>query len=206
MLITFEGIDGCGKTTQMQLLKDFLEKNKYQIVTTREPGGTEISEKIRELLLNIKNEINPISELLLFEAARANLIESVILPALKENKIVLSDRFTDSTIVYQGCGRKIDIESIKFLNKIVSLNIKPDITFLLDISLEESLQRRKNLEKDRMEASNSDFLQRIIDGYREIAKAEPERIIVIDAADSKEKTFAKIIEKLKNKLSFKKIN
>jgi dTMP kinase len=196
MLITFEGVDGCGKTTQMQLLKNFLEENKYQIITTREPGGTAVSEKIRELLLNIKNEINPISELLLFEAARANLIESVILPALKANKIVLSDRFTDSTIVYQGFGRKIDIEKIKFLNKITTSNIKPDITFLLDISLDESLKRREKLQKDRMEASENDFLQRVIDGYREIAKAEPDRIIVIDAANSQEKTFAQILENL----------
>ena len=194
MFITFEGIDGCGKSTQLQLFKNALIARKYNVVTVREPGGTEISEMIREILLNANHNMNFITELFLFEAARANLVENVILPAIKNNSLVLSDRFCDSTVVYQGYGRGISLQIIDYLNNIATSNFKPVLTFFLNIPLEVALKRKNDAQKDRMESVNTDFLQRAIDGYKEIAKNEPKRVITVDATGTVNETASKIIK------------
>jgi len=193
MLITFEGLDGSGKSTQVELLKKHLIKSNYDVLVLREPGGLPIAEEIRALLLESKNDINPITELLLFSASRSELVQSVIAPALKSNKIVILDRFYDSTVAYQGYGRKIDLVQIQQMNELASFKIKPDITFYLDILPEDSLLRKfsekslplsfneKDLPLDRMEKSGLAFYHNVRTGYKEIAKQEPERFFEIDA-------------------------
>jgi dTMP kinase len=200
MFITFEGIDGCGKTTQLELIKNFLIENKYQVVTTREPGGTELSEQIRNILLNVNNKINSISELLLFEAARSQLVETVIKPALENNCIVLCDRFYDSSVAYQGYGRGLNLKNIAELNMIATNGIIPDITFFLDVPFQVAFERRKSEKKDRMETVSIEFSQKVIDGYRKIATLEPDRFIIIDASSTQQNTFEQILKILNEKL------
>ena len=192
MFITFEGIDGCGKSTQLNLLKEYLIENKFEVITTREPGGTELSEQIRSILLGVHNVINPLTELLLFEAARAHLVETVIKPALAQNIIVLSDRFFDSTVAYQGYGRGLCIEKINYLNNLAVNGVIPNLTFFLDIPTETSFERRHKKEFDRIENMDYNFFQNVINGFRKIAELEPKRIITIDASQTKENTFQQI--------------
>lgn len=194
MFITFEGIDGCGKTTQIKLLAEYLQNNDKAVTVIREPGGTKFAENIREILLNSKHNINSISELLLFESARADLTEKVIIPALKRGEFVLSDRFYDSTTAYQGYGRQIDLKTIESLNSIGSLGLVPDITFYLEISLDISHKRSKNKVRDRMESAGDDFFKRVVSGFSEIAKNNKSRFKVIDANKSIQETNEKIIE------------
>lgn len=144
MFITFEGIDGSGKTTQILLLKDYLESVGCKTMFLREPGGTKFSEIIRDILLNKDLEINPVSELMLFEAARANLTNEVIIPALQKGIFVLCDRFYDSTTTYQGFGRELDLAQVMAVNEMATFGIEPDITFYLRLSLEESKKRSKH--------------------------------------------------------------
>lgn len=194
MLITFEGIDGSGKTTQISLLTDKLESLGFNVRVFREPGGTKVSEIIRELLLNTKVEIDPVSELLLFSSARSQLIAQEVIPALEKGDIVILDRFYDSTTAYQGYGRScLPLQQIEQINKIASHNCAPDFTFYLRLSLEESNKRRSHLNKDRMEQAGEDFFKKVIDGFDEIAKKE-ERFIIIDASKSIEEVF-KVIYK-----------
>ncbi|MBO6793280.1 MAG: dTMP kinase [Balneolaceae bacterium] len=184
MLISFEGIDGCGKSTQIQLLKDYFDKKGKQVVVFREPGGSAISEQIRSILLSSDADIHPVSELLLFSAARAQLISEKVEPALKESKIVILDRFYDSTTAYQGFGREsVPTEKIQAINAIASLGNTPDLTFYLKISWEESKKRTAHLEEDRMEKAGKDFFERVISGYDFLSKSE-ERFIEIDASQS----------------------
>lgn len=198
MLITFEGIDGSGKSTQIELLKDyFLSKNK-EVVTLREPGGTHLAEKIRELLLSDKNDINPVSELLLFEAARADLTQKEIVPALESRKIVILDRYYDSTTAYQGYGRGLDFNLVKMINKFATFSIVPDITFYLRISYELSLERRKAA-SDRMEQAVDDFFHRLIEGFDQIALENPDRVKVIDASQSIDTIFQAILSFINKK-------
>ena len=142
MLITFEGIEGCGKTTQIELLGDHLVRQGYSVVRTREPGGTPFGEALRELLLKKGMDVDPLCELMVFMAMRAQHVDEVILPALKEGRIVLCDRFTDATYAYQGSGRKIDTATIDALNAMVTQGIRPNLTILLDITVEKGLRRR----------------------------------------------------------------
>lgn len=193
MFITFEGIDGSGKTTQIKLLQDYIESKGYQTVIIREPGGTPFSEVIRELLLNRDIEINPVSELLLFEAARANLTEQVILPALKNGFFVLCDRFYDSTTAYQGYGRGLNLEEVLNCHKLATYGVKPDLTFYLKLTLEESLKRSKHKKADRMERAGKDFFFRVLAGYDAIAESEPERFVIIDAVGNIDETHKKIV-------------
>jgi dTMP kinase len=195
MFITFEGIDGSGKTTQIKLLQTYLEKKGIAVLTLREPGGNAFSEQIRELLLNSKHKISSRTELLLFEAARAQLVDSVIKPALTEGKIVISDRFYDSTTAYQAFGRGLPLEEVNFCNMFATGGLKPDITFYLKISLEESKKRAHYRFYDRIEQSGDIFFQKVIEGYNYIASREPERFIVIDASGRREETSSKIIAK-----------
>lgn len=191
MLITFEGIDGSGKSTQIDLLKEYLISKNKHVVCLREPGGTNLAEKIRNILLNDKNDINPISELLLFEAARADLTEKEIIPAIKDGYIVILDRYFDSTTAYQGYGRGLDLNTVELINKFATFNVIPDVTFYLRISYKDSLERRKN-NTDRMERAVDDFFHHLIDGFDKIAQDNSNRIIVIDATQSINQIFEQI--------------
>ncbi|MBS4001666.1 MAG: dTMP kinase [Desulfobulbaceae bacterium] len=193
MFITFEGIDGSGKTTQIKLLQDYIKSLGNQTVIIREPGGTPFSEIIRDILLNKDIEINPVSELLLFEAARANLTQQVIIPALKNGFYVLCDRFYDSTTAYQGYGRQLNLDEVLNCHKLATLGLKPDLTFYLKLSLDESLKRSAHKKADRMERAGREFFLRVLDGYDAIAESEPERFVIIDAAGDIEETHRKIV-------------
>jgi dTMP kinase len=179
MFITFEGIDGSGKSTQILLLREYLVKNGHKVVTLREPGGTELSEYIRAVLLNKKLEVSDISELLLFQAARADLVKTIVQPSLKQGRIVLSDRYFDSTTAYQGYGRGIDLKVIEKSNQIGSLGVLPDMTFYLKIERSVGLSRDLEKDLDRMELSGDEFYTKVIHGYDELAKKE-KRFITID--------------------------
>lgn len=201
MFITFEGIDGSGKTTQIRLVEEYFSAKGFDVVCLREPGGTELSEKIREMLLSEKNHISSIAELMLFEAARADLTEKVIRPALEKGKVVLCDRFYDSTTAYQGFGRQMDLSSVRAFNMFATANLEPDLTFYLKLSLDESRKRAKDSPRDRMENSGDAFFHRVINGFSEIAKAEPERFKIVDASGSVEDTFGLIKSDIEKYLS-----
>lgn len=176
--ITFEGVDGCGKTTQMKLLTEYLTKHGYEVVLTREPGGKGLGEKIREILLNYEGEVASEAEAFLFLADRAQNIEQIVKPAISKGKIVLCDRHTDSTIAYQGYGRGVDIEKLTILNNIATGGKKPDLTIVFDIDVETSMTR-VGKEKDRMESAGMEFFNKVRRGYLEISKQEPNRVKVI---------------------------
>ena len=183
--ITFEGSEGCGKTTQIEALAKALEAQGKTVLITREPGGTLIGEKIRNLLQDPshKNEISDMTELLLFSASRAELIASRIQPALKRGEIVICDRFYDSTYVYQGLGRAIDMEIVEQLNQITVGTLKPDLTILLDLDAKVGIERAKSRqsgELDRIENESLAFFEAVRNGYLELAKKEPERFKTID--------------------------
>ena len=178
--ITFEGIDGCGKTTQIELLSKYLNSAREQNIIIREPGGTKISEQIRKILLDKNNNINSYTETLLFLSSRSQLINEVIKKNIKKHKFILCDRFTDSTLAYQGYGRGLDVNLLDSLNDFATENIKPDLTFILDITLSESNKRIQKRNIDRMEKSGLEFLDRVKVGYRKIAKNDKDRYILID--------------------------
>jgi len=191
--ITFEGTEGSGKSTQIQLSIEFLQSKGFSVVFTHEPGGTRIGERIRDILLKKEyKEMDDYCETFLFFASRAQLIKEVINPALSEGKIVLCDRFLDATICYQGYGNGIDIEFIHQMSRFI--DIKPDLTILLDIEPEEGLKRLR--EKDRIEERDLGYYQRVRRGYLELAKREPRRIKVIKV-EGVEKTRERIEETLR---------
>jgi len=198
MFITFEGIDGCGKSTQLKLLNEYFLKQNKQTLIIREPGGTKVSEKIREILLSKNLEMTNITELLLFAAARNSLVEKVIKPALKQGIYVLSDRFFDSTTAYQGYGREINLDYIKIINEIATNGLKPNLTFFLDVPIEIANKRSKNKNKDRIEASGNEFYEKVIKGYYSIAKEEPHRIKIINSKGSISYTHNLILDIIKN--------
>ncbi len=199
LFITFEGSDGCGKTTQIKLLDEYLRNNGYKTLLTREPGAKGLGVKLREILLNYDGEVSPRCESFLFLADRAQHIDCIIKPALKEGVIILCDRHTDSTVAYQGYGRGLDIEEIKKLNNIAVNNVKPDLTFVFDVDIETS-QSRVGKEKDRMESAGKEFFERVRQGFLEIAKQEPQRVKVINSANSIENIHKEVLELLKNVL------
>jgi len=183
MFISFEGLDGCGKSTQAQLLKQRFETEGENVLLLREPGGTIISEKIRDILLSkIHSAMIPVAEILLFSAARAQLVHEIIQPALQKNTVVLCDRYVDSTTAYQGFGRGIPHENVATINRIATQGLLPDITFFLDIPVSEAMNRRKTsrAEEDRMEDAEQRFFQNIYDGFLSIANNEPKRFTRID--------------------------
>ena len=184
IFITMEGPDGSGKTTQIEALTAFLREKGYEVVITREPGGTPISEAVRGVLLDKSfSEMAPQTEMLLYAAARAQLVEEVIKPAVDAGKAVISDRFIDSSVVYQGIARGLGIDAVYDVNRHALAGIKPDKTFLLYIDAEEGIRRKKHqAELDRMERESLDFHIRVAEGYLELAKRDPARITVIDAA------------------------
>jgi len=183
--ITFEGSEGCGKSTQSKLLKEFLEQKGFSVLFVREPGGTKISEKIREILLDAKNDSMTFEcEMLLYMAARAQIAQEVIKPALEEGKIVLCDRFLDSTKAYQGYGLGIDLDLIKKLGKYVCQNIVPDLTILLDVPLKEGLAHRESA-KDRIEQRPLSYHERVRNGYFSLARSQPKRIKIVKVEKDK---------------------
>jgi dTMP kinase len=200
LLITFEGVEGSGKTTQIRRLKRYLTKKRIPCKVTREPGGCPIGEKIRKILLNPANqEMSPLSELLLYEASRAQHVKEVIKPLLKKGKVILCDRFNDASIAYQGYGRKVDLKWVEKLNRLSSQGIKPDLTFLLDcpsdVGIKRALRRNQALKKEReerFEREKIQFHQLVRKGYLSIARQEPDRVKVIDTRHGEEKVFEKI--------------
>lgn len=181
LFITFEGADGCGKTTQLKLLAEYLMQSGHDVLITREPGAKGLGEKVREILLNYDGVVSDRCESFLFLADRAQNIDVIVNPAVEAGQIVLCDRHIDSTVAYQGYGRGLDIERIKMLNNIATNGKKPDLTIVFDIDVENSM-KRVGSEKDRMESAGIEFHNRVRNGYLEIAKQEPQRIKVIDAA------------------------
>ena len=180
-LITFEGIDGSGKSTQIQLLETEFEKLGISYKTFREPGGTKLSEKIRKILLDKKNiELYSNAESLLFAAARAQLTAEQIKPAITKGEFVICDRFTDSTIAYQGYGRGLNINNLELINTIATDGLIPDITFILDIDPQKATERLKTVNPDRMEAAGIDFFKKIRQGYCQIREQNQSRCIVIN--------------------------
>ncbi|MGD0337429.1 MAG: dTMP kinase [Bacteroidota bacterium] len=183
MLLTFEGLDSSGKSTQAQLLVDRLNQNGYRTLLLREPGGTPLSEHLRTLLLDRQHlAITPMSEFLMFSASRAQLVESVIRPALDEGTIVICDRFYDSSTVYQGWGRGLRLDEIQRINHVATGGLVPDRTIILDISIEEILTRKiaAGYGTDRIENAGNLFYQKVREGYHAIAREEPTRIILIN--------------------------
>ena len=200
--ITFEGVDGSGKTTQSALLCSYLRQKGADVVETREPGGTGLGEKIREILLSPSNStLTETSEILLFLAARAQQVAEVIMPSLGQGRWVVSDRFCDSTLAYQGYGRGIDVEAIGKLNDIATGGLKPDITILLDLDAETGIKRaiaEKNefidsSDGDRMEKETKEFHILVREGYLELARQEPQRIKVVSATGSIEDVHGSVI-------------
>jgi dTMP kinase len=189
MFITFEGLDFSGKSTQATILVEKLRKTHAVVHFLREPGGTKISERIRDILLDKKNlELNDAAELLLFSAARAQLVKEVIVPALQRGEMVICDRYYDSTTAYQGFGRGIDLDAVKGINYLATGGTDPDITFFVDIPVDE-IEGRKHkagMTFDRMESSGRAFYERVRTGYREIAKSESHRFVTLDGMSSVE--------------------
>ena len=196
LFITFEGVDGCGKSTQIELLSKYLKENNFEVVITREPGGKGLGEKLREILLNYDGEVSDRCESFLFLADRAQNIDTIVNPAVNSGKIVLCDRHTDSTVAYQGYGRGLDIDTINHLNNLATNNKKPDLTFIFDIDTETSMKRvGKN--QDRMESAGIEFQNRVRKGYLELAQIESERVKVIDATKTIEEIHEEVLEIIK---------
>lgn len=197
LFITFEGVDGCGKTTQINLLSQYLIKRGYEVLLTREPGGKGLGEKLREILLNYDGEVSDRCESFLFLADRAQHIDVIVNPAVEQGKIVLCDRHTDSTVAYQGYGRGLDIDTINHLNNLATNGKRPDLTFVFDIDTETSMKRvGKN--QDRMESAGIEFQTKVRNGYLKIANQEPERVKVIDSTKSIEEIHKQVIDIIKN--------
>ena len=188
LFITFEGADGSGKTTQLNLVKDFLEKEGYDVVVTREPGALELGKKIRNILLHYEGVVADRCEMFLFLADRAQHVDTFIKPSIQDGKVVLCDRYIDSPVAYQGYGREQDIQLLKDLNNIAVNSLKPDLTLLFDVST-ETAQQRVGSEKDRLESSGLDFHRRVRNGNLELQKEEPNRNKLINANNSIENVY-----------------
>ncbi len=184
IFISFEGIEGTGKTTQARLLSERLVEKGYEVILTQEPGGTVIGNRIREILLLPEHkEMSYMTELLLYNAARAQHLSEKIIPALNQGKVVITDRFTDSTVAYQGYGRGIDIQLIMSINNIATGGIKPHLTILFDLDVEVGLKRNRGINKvDRLELEDIEFHKKVREGYLKIAEAEPDRIKTVDTS------------------------
>lgn len=201
MLITFEGIDGCGKSTQIEKICKALIEKGYDVHLFREPGGTALSEQIRDLLLKSKEDIHPLAEALLFSAARAQLVTNRIKPLLKSGAVVVLDRFYDSTTAYQGYGRQsIPVKKLEGLNRFATEDIQPDVTFYLKLDPKEASRRKEALgEEDRMERSGISFFQRVSKGYDEIA-SKSSYFVTIDGSLPPDEIFCQIMNHLEEKL------
>lgn len=204
MFITFEGPDGSGKTTQLRLLAPVLQEKGFETVLTREPGGTDIGDQIRSVIMNMKNKsMDPRTEILLFCASRAQLVEELIRPSLAAGKLILCDRYADSTMAYQGYGHGLDRGDLERLLAFATGGLKPDLTLLFDISAEAGLRRRlKNHEEwNRMDDYALQFHERVRGGYLAMAAAEPERWAVINADRAPEEIHEEVVSLLLDRLS-----
>jgi len=190
--ITFEGIDGCGKSTQLRMLTGELRARRLEVVTTREPGGTTLGKKLRAALLDVEEQVDPLAELLVFAADRAQHVRTVLRPALDGNRIVISDRYADATVAYQGHGRGFKPELIQQIVALATDGLMPDLTLLFDLSVPESAVRTRRRiaakRTDRLDREKVEFHERVRDAYLEIAKSNPERIRVINASGSAQET------------------
>lgn len=197
--ITFEGIDGSGKSTQLRMLASELRLRRMDVVTTREPGGTPLGNRLRAALLDSQEQIDPLAELLLYAADRAQHVRALIRPALETGHIVLSDRYADATMAYQGAGRGFSQELITQVVALATGGLKPDLTLIFDLSVAESSVRRARRtyherSGDRLDAEDATFHSRVRDAYLQIAAAEPERVRVLNASDSVEETHVRVME------------
>jgi len=198
-LITFEGIDACGKSTQASLLVRALEARGVPVVHTREPGGTELGREIRRLVLySQRAEIPAVAEALLMAADRADHVERVVLPALRRGQVVVSERFADSTEAYQGYGGQVPLEVIRCLNAIATRGLEPTVTFLLDLDPEEAVRRRGG-PADRLEARDRTYHQRVRQGYLEIQRRSPQRVVLVDASAPAEEVHRAIVRELERR-------
>ena len=202
LFITFEGGEGSGKSVQSRALFRRLSQLAIPVILTHEPGGTSLGKKLGRWLKWAQNtDISPLTELLLFNASRAQLVTKVIQPSLKGRKVVICDRYADSTTAYQSYGRGLDLEMVKAINNAATQGIKPNLTVLLDISVEKGLARKKAKRQDRFERENIAFHQRVREGYLKLVASEPERWLVIDASQSKRKIADIIWQKVSQLLS-----
>lgn len=194
LFITVEGTDGSGKTTQIKLMEEYIRSKGYEVVLTREPGGTRISEAIRDLILNPSNtDIVPLTEMILYAASRAQHVCEVIKPAVNEGKVVICDRFVDSSYAYQGCGRGVDLKLVADVNRVAIDGMVPDITFFLDIDPKVALQRRINSTgADRIEQEKMDFHMRVYEAYKKMALLYSDRIKTINATQTIEEISSQI--------------
>ena len=199
LFITFEGEDGSGKSTQLKMTADFFQKKGYEVVSTRDPGGTPLGVKIREILLHHEGKIADKCELFLYLADRAQHVDQKIIPALNEGKVVLCDRYIDSSVAYQGYARGLDKEEIIMLNNIVTKSYLPDLNFVFDVSTDVA-QTRVGTTKDRLESEAKEFHQKVRFGFLELAKQFPDRIKVIDANQEIENVYFDVIKILENYL------
>ena len=201
--VTFEGIEGCGKTTQIRHLTAHLEGKRQPFLLTREPGGTAISDRIRQILLSSENSrMEPATEFFLYAAARAQHIAEVVLPALRNGKTVLCDRFADATLAYQGFGRGLNLAWLEEIHNRFLQGLKPDLTFLLDLPVEEGLRRawkrmeNQAVKEDRFEKEDLAFHQRVREGYLLLARREPNRIVVLDGMKDEPTLHREILNRL----------
>lgn len=193
VLISFEGVDGSGKSTQARMLYDYLKERNYDVLFIREPGGTAVSEAIRDILLdNAHKKMSARAEMLLFLAARAELVDEVIAPALKQGRIVITDRFSDSTLAYQVDGRKLPRRVVTATNEFAAAKVKPGLTFIVDLGIARAHSRLKE-KKDRMESSAQEFHMRVRRGFLKIAQAEPRRVKVVDGKKTPDAIFQEIL-------------
>ncbi len=197
MFITLEGPDGSGKSLQIHMLAEFIRQRGYEVLTTREPGGTSIGDQIRQVIMKLGNtSMHPRTEILLFCAARAQIVEEVLKPALARGVVVISDRYADSTLAYQGYGHGVDLEELRRLLAFVTDGLTPDLTLLLDVDATVGLQRRQNSggEWNRLDAYALAFHKRVREGYHELAKADPQRWETIDAGQTPEMVQSAILK------------
>ena len=196
-LVSFEGGEGCGKSTQLKMFEQYLKEKKIPYLLTREPGGTDVGEKIRQILLHDKSELSSQTEFLLFSASRSKLLQDVVVPALNEGKVVVLDRFFDSSYTYQGYAGNLKISDLENITKFATGGLEPNLTILLDLSVEEGMKRKSKDEKlknlDRIESKGDAYLQKVRDGYLTLAKNNKKRIVVVDAAQSIENVQKQII-------------
>ena len=197
--ITFEGIDGSGKSTQLRMMASELRYRGFDVLTTLEPGGTPLGRRLREAFLETEENVSPLAELLLFAADRAQHVNFLVKPAIEEGKIVISDRYADATFAYQGAGRGFDEKTVNQVIQLATEGLKPDLTLFFDISVENAILRTKSRDKDeaiknRMDKETADFYERVRDAYLQIAQREPKRFRVIDANGSIEEIKKKVLE------------